>query len=93
MKVVRQDGSVYSSAMEEFERGQAYALNYGNAEGSYEDRVVFKIRQRYSLSEELAILRQRDTKPQEFKAYNDYAEQCKAEVKSEMPRTEEGATI
>ena len=39
------------------------------------------IRKRYSLSAELAILRQRDTKPEEFKAYNEYAEECKAAVK------------
>ena len=42
------------------------------------------IRQRYSLSEELAILRQRDTKPEEFAAYNEYAEYCKVEVKNRV---------
>lgn len=35
------------------------------------------IRERYSLSEEIAILRQRDTKPEEFAEYNNYAEFCK----------------
>lgn len=39
------------------------------------------IRQKYSLSAELAILRQRDTKPEEFAEYNAYAEQCKAKAK------------
>ena len=43
-----------------------------------------KIRTRYSLSAELAILRQRDTKPAEFAEYNAFAEQCKAEVKAEL---------
>ena len=38
------------------------------------------IRCRYSLSAELAILRQRDAKPEEFEAYNAYAEECKAAV-------------
>lgn len=33
---------------------------------------------------ELAILRQRDTKPGEFAAYNAYVEDCKARVKAEM---------
>ena len=47
----------------------------------YEERVVAKIRERYSVDDELAILRQRDTKPDEFEAYNQYAEQCKKEVK------------
>lgn len=47
----------------------------------YGSLVEKKIRLRYSLSSELAILRQRDSKPEEFAAYNEYVEQCKAEVK------------
>lgn len=47
----------------------------------YGSLVEKKIRLRYSLSAELAILRQRDDKPEEFAAYNAYVEQCKAEVK------------
>ena len=50
----------------------------------YENTIINKIRARYSLNQELAILRQRDTKPAEFAAYNEYVEQCKAEVKAEM---------
>ena len=50
----------------------------------YESEVVKKIRARYSVSQELAILRQRDTKPEEFAAYNTYVEECKAAVKQEM---------
>lgn len=52
-------------------------------EEKYEDLIVSKIRQRYSVNQELAILRQRDTKPEEFAEYNEYVEKCKAEVKSE----------
>lgn len=51
---------------------------------SYNEEVNSMIRQRYSLSEELAILRQRDSKPDEFEAYNEYAEYCKVEVKRRM---------
>ena len=47
----------------------------------YEERVVAKIRERYSVDDELAILRQRDTKPDEFEAYNAYAESCKEEAR------------
>lgn len=47
----------------------------------YEERVVAKIRERYSVDDELAILRQRDTKPEEFEAYNAYAESCKEEAR------------
>ena len=50
------------------------SLNYGELVDSY-------IREKYSLSAELSILRQRDTKPEEFKEYNAYAEQCKAKAK------------
>ena len=50
----------------------------------YENLVISKIRKRYSLNQELAILRQRDTKEEEFAAYNAYAEQCKIEAKAEM---------
>lgn len=50
----------------------------------YENEIIRKIRKRYSLNQELAILRQRDEKPSEFAEYNAYAEQCKAEVREEM---------
>lgn len=50
----------------------------------YENLIVTKIREKYSLNEELAILRQRDTKPTEFAEYNAYVEECKAAVKAEL---------
>lgn len=50
-------------------------------EMTYEEQVVAKIRERYSVDDELAILRQRDTKPDEFEAYNAYAESCKEEAR------------
>ena len=50
----------------------------------YESMIIRKIRQRYSVNQELAILRQRDTKPNEFAEYNAFVEQCKAEVKEEL---------
>lgn len=42
------------------------------------------IRERYTIAEELAILRQRDEKPEEFAAYNAFAEECKALAKLEV---------
>ena len=53
-------------------------------EPSYEEQVVTLIRERYSTDDELAILRQRETKPEEFKAYDDYCEACKANVKQKL---------
>ena len=48
----------------------------------YENKIVALIRQKYNVNQELAILRQRDTKPQEFAEYNEYVEQCKEQVKN-----------
>jgi hypothetical protein len=47
----------------------------------YEQEVVNRIRKKYSINQELAILRQRDTKPEEFAEYNDFVEKVKAEIK------------
>jgi hypothetical protein len=52
-------------------------------ENEYENKIVSLIRQRYNINQELAILRQRDSKPLEFQEYFDYVEQCKVEVKNE----------
>lgn len=50
----------------------------------YEEMIIAKIRERYTIDQELATLRQRDTKPDEFTEYNSYVEQCKAEAKEEL---------
>ena len=48
---------------------------------SYEEKVVNAIRERYTIDDELAILRQRDSKPTEFQEYNEYCELCKANAR------------
>lgn len=48
---------------------------------TYEERVVQFIREKYSMDDELAILRQRDSKPEEFAEYNAYCEECKTKAK------------
>ena len=48
----------------------------------YKDRVIARIRQRYSVDDEIAIIRQRDTKPLEFEEYNTFVEQVKSEEKA-----------
>lgn len=48
----------------------------------YENRIVTLIRKKYNINQELAILRQRDTKPEEFAEYHKYVEQCKEQVKN-----------
>ena len=50
----------------------------------YPQLVDNKIRKKYSLSAELAILRQRSSKPEEFAEYNAFCELCKSEAKNEL---------
>lgn len=62
--------------------------NKGKSEKSwqsvYEKEIEKRIRKRYSVNQELAILRQKDTKMQEFLEYNNFVESCKTSVKIEM---------
>ena len=60
----------------------------GRADAYYGDRVNALIRERYSLSEELSLLRRRDEAPEAFAAYTAFAEECKRRAKAE---SEEGA--
>lgn len=75
-----------------FKRGLAIGLSVEQCEEvdeipqttntkAYEDKVDSLIRGRYSLSEELGILRQKEVKKAEYDAYFAYCEQCKAEAK------------
>ena len=50
----------------------------------YEYLIISKIRTKYTLNQELAILRQRDVKSEEFAEYNSFVEKCKAEAKTEL---------
>lgn len=59
-------------------------VNPKSWEKLYESEIIRRIRKRYTVNQELAILRQRDTKPEEFAEYNTYVEQCKADIKAEM---------
>lgn len=51
---------------------------------TYEELVVQKIREQYTLDDELAIQRQKETKPEEWQTYYDYCEACKADAKEEL---------
>ena len=56
----------------------------GTLTAEYGEAVNRLIRKRYSLSAELAILRKRDEEPEEFAAYNAFAEACKEEARAEF---------
>lgn len=85
-------GVEYQPARTELEPIQVY-IPYTQEElearkqQEYEDKIVELIRRKYSLNQELAILRQRDSKPTEFNEYNAYVEQCKQEVKNNLTTT------
>ena len=66
------------------------AKKNGNTEGVYKRLINEKIRAKYSINDELAILRQRETKPEEFAEYNAFVETAKAEAKAQIenPETE-----
>jgi len=60
------------------------AIKNNRIDKTYEELVITLIRQKYSINEELAILRQRDTKPQEFAEYNQFVENIKAQLKAKI---------
>ena len=49
----------------------------------YKEQIISAIREKYSVDDELAILRQRDTKPEEFKEYFNFVENIKQKLKNE----------
>ena len=51
---------------------------------NYNEEVDNEIRKRYSVSQEFAILRQKDSKPDEYAEYYAYCEECKNRVKRIM---------
>ena len=57
---------------------------YDNREEMYENRVVELIREKYSINRELAVLRQRNSKPEEFSDYDAFAEECKRIARIEI---------
>lgn len=67
----------YKKPLEEIEKEKAE---------QYPILVEQYIREKYSLSAELAILRQRDVKIDEFNEYDVYAEFCKNRAKEEISK-------
>ena len=57
---------------------------------SYDEAVNAEIRKRYTVSQEFAILRQRDEKPDEYAAYYAYCEECKTYVKQKKAQYGQG---
>lgn len=49
---------------------------------TYEELVSSFIREKYSVNDEFAILRQKEEKPEEYEAYSAYCEACKARARN-----------
>ena len=54
----------------------------------YDMIVSGLIREKYSISDELALHRQRDSKPDEFTEYNAFVEDCKTQAKEKWAAQE-----
>ena len=52
----------------------------------YGEAINSEIRKKYSESQEFAILRQKDEKPEEYAEYYAYCEQCKKYVKEQKEK-------
>ena len=84
------DGVTYTPPTDEQLMKAGYDIEYEKFSNEppigrpYDEIVVEKIRQKYSMDDELAILRQRDSKPEEFMQYNRYCEECKKAAKEEV---------
>jgi hypothetical protein len=50
------------------------------------DEISRLIRKKYPLSAQIALLMDRDTKPEEFKEYQAYRQECKEKVDAEIEK-------
>ena len=72
------ENGIYRDMTEE----EIKALNTELFNIPYEQRVISRIREKYSIDDEIALLRQRDTKITEFAEYYDFVEKIKAEERT-----------
>jgi|AntRauMFilla1563_2_1112583.scaffolds.fasta_scaffold18124_2 hypothetical protein len=61
---------------------ETYTVNVERILSNYEKTIIDLVRQRYSIDEELAIQRQKETKPEQWQEYFDYVEECKLQAKN-----------
>lgn len=82
------NGVAYELTPEEIAEAERMEAEYW-ASIPYDEAVNAKIRERYTESQEFAILRQKDEKPDEYAAYFAYCEECKAYVKEQKAKYSE----
>ena len=61
-----------------------------NGNPTYSVVVEALIRERYSVSDEIALLRQKETKPTEYAEYDAFCEACKAKAQQVFPGAGKG---
>ena len=66
------------------EKQKRLAEMNGTLDKVYGQKVNRLVRRKYSQWDEIAILRQRDEKPDEFAEYNAFVETCKADAKAKV---------
>ena len=80
-----EDGKYTDISSEEMELLKQEEAEYlSNMTVDEDEMINLKIRERYTESEEFAILRQKDEKPEEFREYYDYCELCKKMVRERL---------
>lgn len=71
------NGKYLEITEEEIRQEQEEAKKHQIQMPSYDELVDREIRKKYTMSQEFAILRQRDEKPEEYAEYFAYCEECK----------------
>lgn len=79
--IVRKNGCQIINPKEEDVLADGWSVLEDDKETNYKTLTEAYIRERYSVSDELALLRQRNVKKDEFDAYFDFCEECKARAK------------
>lgn len=63
-------------------------MNDQNTRVAKDKMIAMVINSRYSIDDQIAIMRQKDTKPEEYQAFYEFAEQVKEKVKAEYAEPE-----
>ena len=85
--IVKINDKYADCCFEDFDEDLTFNVEKYSARKQKENAVNYKreverlIALKYDIYDELAIQRQKDTKPEEYQAYYDYVEQCKKEIK------------
>jgi hypothetical protein len=61
--------------------GETYTVDVERILPHYEKTIISLVRQRYSIDDEMAIQRQKETKPEQWQEYFDFVENCKMQAK------------